>query len=601
MGVMTKKLSIITAGLLFCIHIYLGWSFIKSSAATYDESVHLASGNLYIATGRYTLNIMDHPPLAEMISAIPVSLMKLRIFLGHPYLASGLLYSYSNLFLYNNDSGAEKILNTARLFSLLFWSVLLAGTLGLWMLLLENSSAALWTLVFWAFMPAFITNNALVTTDAGGMVFFVISLFIAYLVFHPITQTGAAVPQNTQPTPKDKKMRRQVLQQQTAVFKLRDLSQSPLLVFILCAIATGLAMSCKFNMAVLPAMIMGMAVIENLSLKKFKWDRLFGLFAVYAVCVFFTIAMVYRLGQFHLYFDGLQETFKRLDQGRSSFILGRYSLAGIWWYFPFALAVKTPAGLFALAAAGLLCLKPRIKQGYLWIILPPLLYFLMALTAKLQIGYRHILPVFPFLVMLAGSGAYCLFRKNMGFKLIPAALSLWIIFSTVKTHPFYLAYFNEFAGGAENGYKMLVDSNLDWGQALKQLGEFIKKEGNPPLYLSYFGTADPAYYGIKTIPLAPITSAVVQMAITEDSSKWDRMLLAVSATNLQATYYPDKKFFDWLKSRKPVFTAGYSIFVYDLTNDPQGLTELADNFDKMGMNDESKKLFDRVKKMESGD
>ena len=156
----------------------------------------------------------------------------------------------------------------------------------------------------------------------------------------------------------------------------------------------------------------------------------------------------------------------------------------------------------------------------------------------------------------------------------------------VKTGPYYLAYFNELAGGPDNGYKFLVDSDLDWGQDVKTLASWLKKRGNPPVVLSYFGVARPEYYGIKYLPLGMISNMELS-GTGDDICRMDSLLLAVSATNLQSAHYPDKKTFDWLKDRKPDFKAGYSIFLYDLSSDKNAASKLADLFDRNGMNREA--------------
>jgi hypothetical protein len=128
-----------------------------------------------------------------------------------------------------------------------------------------------------------------------------------------------------------------------------------------------------------------------------------------------------------------------------------------------------------------------------------------------------------------------------------------------------------------------VDSNLDWGQDIKTLSVWLERRGNPPVVLSYFGVARPEYYGVKYLPLGTISN-VELVGTGADVCRMEKLLLAVSATNLQSTYYPDKNTFDWLKSRKPEFAAGYSIFIYDLTLDREGKAKLAELFDRNGMN-----------------
>ena len=134
----------------------------------------------------------------------------------------------------------------------------------------------------------------------------------------------------------------------------------------------------------------------------------------------------------------------------------------------------------------------------------------------------------------------------------------------MSAHPHYLAYFNETVGGSENGWKYLVDSNLDWGQDLKGLGEYLRTIGNPEIALIYFGTASPRSYGIKYQPFG-----FTGLGDPDDWPVKNRVelqnIVAISATNLQGTYYVNHELFSNLRSLHVKKKIGYSIFVYDLS------------------------------------
>ena len=123
--------------------------------------------------------------------------------------------------------------------------------------------------------------------------------------------------------------------------------------------------------------------------------------------------------------------------------------------------------------------------------------------------------------------------------------------------------------------RWLVDSNLDWGQGLKPLARTLRGMGNPAVVLCYFGVADPGYYGLRFAPLGAITN-VGDRPATAAPEDFGRALLAVSATNLQGTYFVDHELFSWLKSVRPVAVPGRSIFLYDLTDEPAARQRLAD-------------------------
>lgn len=244
---------------------------------------------------------------------------------------------------------------------------------------------------------------------------------------------------------------------------------------------------------------------------------------------------------------------------RGAFLDGEYSIHGWVSFFPKAFLYKTPLPLLlALAAAAILTgLKwralaaPRFKtvSRHLYRLIPLLVlisvYWLFSLTTNLNIGHRHILPTYPvlfILVGLLGQAATQAFahRRRSGFALAILILGLWgtFCFDSWRIRPYYIAYFNQIAGGPENGYKHLVDSSLDWGQDLPSLKLWLDTHRRPkePLYLSYFGTSIPDFYRIKAIMMPTIN----------DFGKprpwyWcEPGLYAISATMLQHVYMPQR-------------------------------------------------------------
>ena len=133
--------------------------------------------------------------------------------------------------------------------------------------------------------------------------------------------------------------------------------------------------------------------------------------------------------------------------------------------------------------------------------------------------------------------------------------------SSVSIFPHYLAYFNELAGGPKNGYKFLVDSNLDWGQDLKGLKRYMDKHRIKRVWFSYFGTASPDYHGIdyNYLPSYAIFNTKRERIPTP--------FVAISATNLQGLHLMpglgiDANYFSALRQKKPLAQIGYTIFIY---------------------------------------
>jgi len=189
------------------------------------------------------------------------------------------------------------------------------------------------------------------------------------------------------------------------------------------------------------------------------------------------------------------------------------------------------------------------------LVLPPLA--LIALFSSIpgpNIGLRYVLPVYPFLIVLAG-GAATLAWQRTGTRVVLALLLAFQVFGTVRAYPNYLPYFNKLVGGSSRGYEYLVDSNLDWGQDLKQLATYIDEHELGTFHLAYFGSVDPGLYGID---YEPISLEVLEQALNREG--W-RGTLAVSATLLAGVYvYGDV--YAPLRELEPDAVIGHSIHLY---------------------------------------
>ncbi len=509
----------------FFTAVFFGISQIEDSSATYDEPVHLASGYLALKTQLPPLNWRDHPPLAEMWGALPLLLLNPSTMTLNPDF--GRLYNFSDQFIYKNRVEASRLLNSARTWNLISLLLILFPAALAWSWSLGREAAFLAASFFLAFCPPIFSNFALATTDALPAVFYFLTCFF--------------------------------LARPNRIW--RD--------WALSGVCLGGALASKFSMIILPIVIVSALLTEaRVSPKRRPKISQILVFVFLAALI---LAFSYRLSGFSLYWGGLLKTLTRLNQGRPSFLWGRYSQNGFWDFFPVALAVKTPIPLLLFAALGIYLALRKPSEREIWLLMPPTAYFIAALISKTDIGYRHILPIYPFLIILgARSVAALKLRLSQGvFAATLAVGALWTSLSVIRAYPHYLVYFNELTGGPSGGYHLLADSNLDWGQGLKDLGRELKKRGNPPIILSYFGVADPSYEGIRYFPLA-FYSNVDRRDGTVLPEKSGPLFFAISETNLEAVYFADKNVFSWLKKRTPAFTAGNSIFVYDLTHDPEG-------------------------------
>ena len=262
----------------------------------------------------------------------------------------------------------------------------------------------------------------------------------------------------------------------------------------------------------------------------------------------------------------------RLSQGgHPSYLLGRYSLEGWWYYFPIALAVKTPLAFLILAAwgAGAVAFGSSPARADAsaeapspprrdWRLLAPIAAAAAILVASLfsrtDIGVRHILPIYPLLAIAAGCGMAKLGRRGVGpravaLRIVLVVLVGWQLFDSIRAHPDYLPYFNELAG--KHPDRVLLDSNLDWGQDLLRLSKELRARKVDSVALAYFGNADLSRHGLP--PLRPVPP-------DRPTTGW----VAISEMCLKDVAGQGKAY-GWLREREPVARVGRSICLYSLS------------------------------------
>jgi hypothetical protein len=246
----------------------------------------------------------------------------------------------------------------------------------------------------------------------------------------------------------------------------------------------------------------------------------------------------------------------QVSRERPSFLNGEHSRTGFWSFFPYCFLYKTPLPLLAIlacaAAASLMtapgasshartsgarrCLEGLYRTAPLWLLLVG--YWAMVLSSSLNIGHRHLLPVYPPLLVLAGAAVAPVGRLSRVRRGVVLVLALLLVSDSFRIHPHYLAYFNRIAGGPANAYRHLVDSSLDWGQDLIGLSTRLRRSPPPqPVFLAYFGNAPPTAYGIDAVavPFALEKSGDPQ---TLGPSRLAAGTYCISASLLQQVYYP---------------------------------------------------------------
>ncbi len=248
------------------------------------------------------------------------------------------------------------------------------------------------------------------------------------------------------------------------------------------------------------------------------------------------------------FFEGLIDVLHHNERGHGSYLLGRISREGWWYYFPLALGVKTtlPLLLLLMLSLGRWAGERVIPRGLVYPILAMAAILGVSMGGRLNIGIRHVLALYP-LMAITGAG---LLGAASGQAARAAALVLvsWHAVESLAAHPDYLPYFNQIARGREE--RFLIDSNLDWGQDLARLAEFVERKRLPGVQLRYFGMTEPSALHLPHTEL-----------------DWQHLRpgwVAISVNHLVGIL-GDRREAGWLRERTPEARIGKSIRLYNLT------------------------------------
>jgi len=188
---------------------------------------------------------------------------------------------------------------------------------------------------------------------------------------------------------------------------------------------------------------------------------------------------------------------------RAAFFAGDYSLTGWRTFFPAVFTLKTTLPMLVLLVLAAIALWPRLRSGRFTYRLVPLavlvvVYGTFAISSHLNLGHRHLLPLYPALCIGIGAVARRGRRESRWWRASVLALVAWHALESWQVRPHYLTYFNALAGGPTRAHRYFVDSSLDWGQGLPDLAAWLKRETHGErIYLSYFGTDEPHRFGIE--------------------------------------------------------------------------------------------------------
>jgi hypothetical protein len=191
--------------------------------------------------------------------------------------------------------------------------------------------------------------------------------------------------------------------------------------------------------------------------------------------------------------------------------------------------------------------------------------------SSVNIGYRHLLPMLPFLLVLISG----LMIVDVKWQIRQVPITGWlalgsvvgVLWATLFIHPHYLSFFNIVAGGPQNGPSLLADSNVDWGQDLLRLQDWMAENEVDSVKLGWFGIADPAYYGIDYEPMPGFPRPEFYSLWTTppfDPQQPEPGLYAISASSLWESHWGEKWVYLWFREREPDARVGYSILIYEV-------------------------------------
>lgn len=610
-----KQAPLLVTGILV-FHFILSFLVSSQESMTYDEKAHIPAAYSYVRYGDMRLN-PEHPPLIKDLSG----LFLLPLGLDFPLTSSEWQNGYNEQWavgdMFINCSRPEIACNDAD--TILFFSripiIILAVILGtflfLWTKELGGALAGVFAVTLYAFDPNIIAHSHYVTTDIGSaaFIFFSFYFFLRFL--------------------KDPTLRTMLF---SGIFLgLAELTKfSAVLLFpvfglftILYALTriqgnTDSRSSWRFKMTNLwrylfsygGSVIICFAVIwvgyalNTIGMPAEKVIEHADLFlsqpnAPARITHDLIVGMAHSpiLLPFAEYFVGIAKVFSRVAAGNVHYFLGTVSVDASPWYFPVVFFLKeTLPFLFLLFATALYSLYRMVKhshvrRGSIFTFLSHsfqqhttsyiavffiLFYSYVSITGNLTIGFRHLFPILPFLYLLIGKTLADFYKRHREephtHQLI--AIIYGIIFFSIMTiplltYPSYLSYFNAIAGGHQNGYHYVTDSNYDWGQDLKYLKKFVEKYNAPcpsgiacilkppidKIRVDYFGGSDPKYYlGDKYIPWwggrRPIEPG------------WYAICTFFYQESLYKKLDSGELNYSWLKDKTPVARAGDSFLIY---------------------------------------
>lgn len=570
------RIAVVLAAFALTFSVLQVASYTRKSAV-WDEPVHLASGYAALAERDYRVEA-THPPFIRMWAALPLLFMDgVRLDTSaidrmspSDWHSGSPAYEFATKFLYA-DNDADRLLDAAR-FMIVIWAIVLGFLVFSWAYEWLGFWPAVCALAFYTLSPNLLAHGAVVTTDMGITCFMFGTIYFLWRTSRRVSAFNLTLLS--------------VFFALALVTKFSGLILGPIVLALL-------VLATVRRTAITPRSAAAIVVLLGVS----------SFVAVWAVCGF--QYMPSRSPDWVLHLEdadlartvpGLARVTAWIDEHRllpnvitegflmfgqamrppnATFLAGAYSDEGWWYYFPAAFLMKTPVGFIALLAIGMVVCARRPRQfgwtNELFIGIPVAAYVAAATVTTFQVGLRHILPLYPFFLLIAAAGVSALILRRAG-RVVVAGLAVTSAVALISVYPYTLTFFNRVVGGPGNGYRLLADSNIDWGQGLKLLKRWMDQRDISEIGLAYFGTADPAYYGIDYVPLAGSTPGFDRSWLPRPRGRPPLPgYVAVGATVLTGVYQDPhwQLFYRGLRDTAPAAVLGNSMFVYWLDRWPE--------------------------------
>ncbi len=510
--------------------------FIGTQSLTYDEPGHIIAGLEAWQHGRFEM-WTDHPPLARFWLTLPIA--RARVEITQEQLPRG--YRVTAM-----QPGPEWLAWHTRPMNTLLGMAL---GVALWFATrrIFSEGAANVALALFAFTPSLIANFSVTTTDGIGALFVLLTAFQLLLwrrnpgrkqtVIMGLVLGGLLLAKlYTPPEMVLALLLMLVLRRDGGWNGLRHLSWKPALAALGIALLTFWA-GYLFHISHLT--VGNGQVIASFPNRSTKtWAS--------KSAVHFDLLV--PAGE---YVEGFREVALSNRRGRPAWFLGKiYPKGGVRSFYPVAIALKWPTILLILFLASLLLgvRKTCRSPGDLLVLsLFGLVFLAFALQSHFDIGERHILPLYPFALLIAGGMWEHARKHRVAMAVVVLALCLNAA-DALRYAPNYLAYFNVFVR-PETSWRLLTDSNLDWGQGLLALRSYEQQHPDEVLHLAYFGSVDPSVYGIRAVPLAP--------------NEQPKATIVVGASCLSGQVLDDPEAYRWLWAYHPQRILDHAMWMFD--------------------------------------